>query len=1406
MEIDTPIVDFSSKENHINSNRKVSRSNSSRKSTSSRSRKSKSLLPVVSKKTNQPEMIVITKEENNKTSTTKQEKKNKPKESKDKSRKPLLLTLLDTLIEKSNEQDVKLMEDEDHIFNLPNNLVGSICSECAQIADKDNLSQIPKEEIINLLNLLQKQINVGKNMFFTNDNIQTILCCLDASLASLLIMSTKSAPKYVLIEEIIESVVSVVKYQMHENIFPQFDTTASCDGVKPKEKDLKKIFHKIGEIIEKCSLLVTRVKVTDSVVLNLTSIGLPVFFTEGVDILHLRSIELLRSIFSEYSSHRNAILQEIFHSLLKLPTSKRNIRKYKLIEQGNSIQMISALFLQLIQSCVTSFNESSYNESLNICKIIISMFMQQCTSHSSHQSEYKHILENLISDLLSVLFLPSWPAAEMMISILSGMLIQILNSASVSSMKKGGMPELNTKKSKELDQSRLMALKWLGMIASKMAEEIYKSKQFKVFEDRKRNENAMPSDEDEDASCICNQGFQEKFMLDCDRCNVWFHGECVGISPSDVPDIWYCDTCRILLQSQEKLKYTISTTKTPKTKKKAKKQKNQPKNDNLLHEKSTRDIISLQLIINYLMNTDNTNSIFARRFFITTFKKFYPEIENEICDDLWYQVPRRGISELSLSYNGTIHLIRNLYNEYNFLIRFKNVLSSILSVCNDKQMSFRATAVKSIACIIDSNPSLLGEPEICQVVNERKLDISVSVRQAIIDLVGNYILFQPNFISQYYEMIVDRIADTGISVRKRVIKILQNICLKDPNSEIVIHICSKLASRINDEESIRTIVLRTFQDLWFNNSSKKSQTSSISIKLKQIYAVTSSTNSHQWFVDLIKSLLENDKAKNPKVRNIVNKMCNQIIESMIELEEKTNDLNEITTKLTEFLTVLNLFCKSDPELLKSHVLTLQPYLQYSESQQSSKIDTSTLFCQVIEILELIMPLMKNTITSEFLLDLEEDLSNLIHSHSSMKVVQSATRCLCVIISNMTNHSIFIEEMLLSFREKLLDNEFSKDQPAICMRYLFTSGLLCRYYDFDLYYKKTKNTWKQSSTLPSDDIFSILLKYIESNLSPSISIKALQGLGHLLVRFPSLMVNCNDLFKKMLKTQNNVCTLTLLRNFGDFLLQEQQSLEGHSENVQTIRDQSDSGARVIQSNIDEILPLLVHSQANYRVESIKVIGQLIKHGLAHPVKVVSYLMALLADRTPIVSEQAIHWLQFIHQKNSSLLLSRLSDGIKLSFTFQQNVFQHANALVVSKSSQGPESLLSSLYRLYRSKRTTRDQFLITIIQLMQINEKNPTNSITGSFLKYLADLLVFLPFDIVGEPLGIIYQLDKIISLRTGAILKDFKNLLFPKKSSSKDLSLNDLKFHTMSACLPIILIKTKAFLKWGYSISARFVF
>ena len=55
-----------------------------------------------------------------------------------------------------------------------------------------------------------------------------------------------------------------------------------------------------------------------------------------------------------------------------------------------------------------------------------------------------------------------------------------------------------------------------------------------------------------------------------------------------------------------------------------------------------------------------------------------------------------------------------------------------------------------------------------QAVGERRLDQAVSVRQAVMDLVGKYILYKPEFAPQYYPLIVDRIA-VGGSFPKRFV-------------------------------------------------------------------------------------------------------------------------------------------------------------------------------------------------------------------------------------------------------------------------------------------------------------------------------------------------------------------------------------------------------------------------------------------------------------------------------------------------------------------------------------------------------------------------------------------------------------------------------------------------------------
>ncbi|XP_026289475.1 CXXC-type zinc finger protein 1-like [Frankliniella occidentalis] len=57
--------------------------------------------------------------------------------------------------------------------------------------------------------------------------------------------------------------------------------------------------------------------------------------------------------------------------------------------------------------------------------------------------------------------------------------------------------------------------------------------------------------------CMCRKPAGSRFMIGCDNCDEWFHGNCIGVSPKQkLPDKWCCPKCfcdsnakRILLNS-----------------------------------------------------------------------------------------------------------------------------------------------------------------------------------------------------------------------------------------------------------------------------------------------------------------------------------------------------------------------------------------------------------------------------------------------------------------------------------------------------------------------------------------------------------------------------------------------------------------------------------------------------------------------------------------------------------------------------------------------------------------------------------------------------------------------------------------------------------------------------------------
>lgn len=126
-------------------------------------------------------------------------------------------------------------------------------------------------------------------------------------------------------------------------------------------------------------------------------------------------------------------MDEALQVLLKLPNSKRPARNYHLPdEEQRQIQMISALLIQLvhcsanlpdalregdgspiIESSVDANYASKCHDSVTeACCIFWSRVLQRLTSTKSHDtSELKIIMDNLVTDLLTTLNLPEYPAS-----------------------------------------------------------------------------------------------------------------------------------------------------------------------------------------------------------------------------------------------------------------------------------------------------------------------------------------------------------------------------------------------------------------------------------------------------------------------------------------------------------------------------------------------------------------------------------------------------------------------------------------------------------------------------------------------------------------------------------------------------------------------------------------------------------------------------------------------------------------------------------------------------------------------------------------------------------------------------------------------------------------------------------
>ncbi|KAM6364126.1 nipped-B-like protein isoform 3-T4 [Pluvialis apricaria] len=1281
---------------------------------------------------------------------------------------------IENILENLEDMDFTAFGDDDEIpqeLLLGKHQLSELGSESAKIKAMGIMDKLSTDKTVKVLNILEKNIQDGSKLStllnHNNDTedeerlwrdliMERVTKSADACLTAINIMTSPNMPKAVYIEDVIERVIQYTKFHLQNTLYPQYDPVYRVDphggGVLSskakrakcsthKQRVIVMLYNKVCDIVSSLSELLEIQLLTDTTILQVSSMGITPFFVENVSELQLCAIKLVTAVFSRYEKHRQLILEEIFTSLARLPTSKRSLRNFRLNSSDTDgepmyIQMVTALVLQLIQCVVhlpsadkdsNAEEESnkkvdqdvlitnSYETAMRTAQNFLSIFLKKCGSKQGEE-DYRPLFENFIQDLLSTVNKPEWPAAELLLSLLGRLLVHQFSN-----------------KSTEM-ALRVASLDYLGTVAARLRKDAVTSKmdqgsiarivkQVSGGEDEiQQLQKALLDYLDENTETDASLVFSRKFYI----------------------AQWFRDT-------------------TMETEKAIKSQKDEDSSEGAHHAK----------------DVETTGQIMhraeSRKKFLRSIIKTAPS-----------QFSTLKMNSDTVDYEDACLIVRYLASMRPFAQSFDIYLTQILRVLGENAIAVRTKAMKCLSEVVAVDPSILARLDMQRGVHGRLMDNSTSVREAAVELLGRFVLCRPQLAEQYYDMLIERILDTGISVRKRVIKILRDICIEQPTFPKITEMCVKMIRRVNDEEGIKKLVNETFQKLWFTptpHHDKEAMTRKI-LNITDVVAACRDTG-YDWFEQLLQNLLKSEEDASYKP---VKKACTQLVDNLVEhilkYEESLSDSDNKgvnSGRLVACITTLFLFSKIRPQLMVKHAMTMQPYLTTKCSTQNDFM----VICNVAKILELVVPLMEHP-SETFLATIEEDLMKLIIKYG-MTVVQHCVSCLGAVVNKVTQNYKFVwacfnryygalSKLKSQHQEDPNSTILTANKPAL-LRSLFTVGALCRHFDFD------QEDFKGNSKVNIKDKVLELLMYFTKHSDEEVQTKAIIGLGFAFIQHPSLMFEqeVKTLYNSILSDKN--CSVNLkiqvLKNLQTYLQEEDTRMQQADRDWKKVAKQEDlkemgdisSGmsSSIMQLYLKQVLEAFFHTQSSVRHFALNVIALTLNQGLIHPVQCVPYLIAMGTDPEPSMRNKADQQLVEIDKKYAGFIHMKAVAGMKMSYQVQQAINTCPKDPVRGfRHDESSSALCSHLYSMIRGNRQHRRAFLISLLNLFDDTAKTEVN-----MLLYIADNLACFPYQTQEEPLFIMHHIDITLSVSGSNLLQSFKESMVKDKKKERKPSSDE---------------------------------
>lgn len=298
--------------------------------------------------------------------------------------------------------------------------------------------------------------------------------------------------------------------------------------------------------------------------------------------------------FRHYPTLRGVLLEDLSSIIFKLPTGKRSMRSFpvryaslsaletwtiqvippsllsNVAQEPHCIQMITSLLLSLVHACVTKptidcnnndeadagqdqehQKPAKFTSGLRSCHTIavsiVSLMLKQCNNGKAGGSiEYRQIFSHMVDDMLLVLTIPEYPAAELLLLTIQRRLNHEITATSPC------FGRSSTQKQPQLEVMYLnFAFDILGKIGAVQARllAVARDKTIQMTNSESLFDVPMSnsSSGDQKVTCYCNtKDPGDMMVVQCDRCHALWHGPCVGIDESNsAPDEWFCDACTL---------------------------------------------------------------------------------------------------------------------------------------------------------------------------------------------------------------------------------------------------------------------------------------------------------------------------------------------------------------------------------------------------------------------------------------------------------------------------------------------------------------------------------------------------------------------------------------------------------------------------------------------------------------------------------------------------------------------------------------------------------------------------------------------------------------------------------------------------------------------------------------------